>query len=379
MRIALFTYVYGSSGSGIAVKNLSEFLVSCGGDVSVFDALGCHDVNNDTFTPYNYKIRSYRIIRKIVNLILTFRLEHRRYASVNPFKSSLIPIPPDYDLYNFHWCHNDFISIKDISKLEPSKVFITQHDFWWSDGLHHIDVTPHKIGWFHKLLRKRNRNMIQKIIDQRFNFIFPSHWLRKKFYSAYVVTDTKKSNVIWNIFNVNNPPIRSMQQQSSKFCIAIAAWDISWYKGIDLANKIINLLEDNQLYSSEIEIHLFGDDRGFDFDTTYKIVRHGRLDQRGLFKQLLEIDVMLYTSRFDNLPNLLIEASLLDLPVVCLDIGGCDEIIKNGINGFVHDQSDLEGAAESLVKIRKLSFKPNNTHVHNRIFKSKSFFRGLLN
>ncbi len=46
-------------------------------------------------------------------------------------------------------------------------------------------------------------------------------------------------------------------------------------------------------------------------------------------------DLFLYTSQWDGLPNVLLEAILLNLPIVASDVGGISELITDGETGFL--------------------------------------------
>jgi len=66
-------------------------------------------------------------------------------------------------------------------------------------------------------------------------------------------------------------------------------------------------------------------------------------------------DVFLYTSKFDGMPNVLLEALSLGFPVVASDVGGINEIIKDGKTGFL--VKDIYNPKEYLEKIHKLVSK----------------------
>jgi glycosyltransferase involved in cell wall biosynthesis len=46
-------------------------------------------------------------------------------------------------------------------------------------------------------------------------------------------------------------------------------------------------------------------------------------------------DVLIYPSKVDNLPFVLIEAIACGLPCISFDIGGCNEIIRDNFNGYL--------------------------------------------
>lgn len=66
-----------------------------------------------------------------------------------------------------------------------------------------------------------------------------------------------------------------------------------------------------------------------------------------------QCDFMLLFSKHEGLPISLIEACQVGLPVICNNVGGNTEIVKNGVNGFVVD--NWEELANVLNKLPKLS------------------------
>ena len=63
-------------------------------------------------------------------------------------------------------------------------------------------------------------------------------------------------------------------------------------------------------------------------------------------------DLFLYTSQWDGLPNVLLEALSLGLPVIASSTGGIPELISDAETGFVIDPfDDIDGYVDTLKKI----------------------------
>src|SRR4029078_4819216 len=52
------------------------------------------------------------------------------------------------------------------------------------------------------------------------------------------------------------------------------------------------------------------------------------------------MDVVLLTSRHEGLPNVLLEAQSLGVPVVAPDVGGMSEVVAHGVTGWGTHNSD---------------------------------------
>lgn len=63
-------------------------------------------------------------------------------------------------------------------------------------------------------------------------------------------------------------------------------------------------------------------------------------------------DVLLYTSLFDGMPNVILEAAAAKLPIVASDIGGISEFIENRENGIVI--SDIYSASSYVSAIKDI-------------------------
>ena len=61
------------------------------------------------------------------------------------------------------------------------------------------------------------------------------------------------------------------------------------------------------------------------------------------------MDVLLLTSRFEGLPNVLLEAQALGVPVVATDVGGCREAVLDGETGMVVHSRDPAHLAERVL------------------------------
>jgi glycosyltransferase involved in cell wall biosynthesis len=62
-------------------------------------------------------------------------------------------------------------------------------------------------------------------------------------------------------------------------------------------------------------------------------------------------DVVVLTSAVEGLPNVLIEAALAGTPVVTTACGGGQEVVEDGVTGFVVPVGDNELAATKILEL----------------------------
>jgi glycosyltransferase involved in cell wall biosynthesis len=62
-------------------------------------------------------------------------------------------------------------------------------------------------------------------------------------------------------------------------------------------------------------------------------------------------DIFVLSSRREGLPNSILEAMALGLPVVTTDVAGAKELVVDGKTGYVLPQGDVQGIAHALIEL----------------------------
>lgn len=106
--------------------------------------------------------------------------------------------------------------------------------------------------------------------------------------------------------------------------------------------------------------------------------------------EVAKSQIFLLTSRFEGMPNALMEAMALGIPCISTDCDmGPSELIKNGINGYLVPVDDIEAITEKLEllmeddklreKISENSKKINDTHSIDKIYsKYLIYFKQII-
>lgn len=81
-----------------------------------------------------------------------------------------------------------------------------------------------------------------------------------------------------------------------------------------------------------------------ELDGSIKVI--GEVDNPGEFYRLA--DVYIFPSRHEGLPTSLLEAMSSGLPAVTSDIGGCEDVISNDVNGYRVYSEDAAAFAEKI-------------------------------
>jgi glycosyltransferase involved in cell wall biosynthesis len=62
-------------------------------------------------------------------------------------------------------------------------------------------------------------------------------------------------------------------------------------------------------------------------------------------------DVYVHTSSYEGVPRVLFEASAAGLPLVGMNVVGVDEVIEDGVNGYLLHDGDVEAMAARIVNL----------------------------
>ncbi len=85
-----------------------------------------------------------------------------------------------------------------------------------------------------------------------------------------------------------------------------------------------------------------------ELDLSAHVTLHGQCSQEAVAKQLSRADVFFLPSRAEASPVCVLEAQACALPVVVTRVGGMEELVINGSNGFVVDFEDRDAAVKRL-------------------------------
>lgn len=74
-------------------------------------------------------------------------------------------------------------------------------------------------------------------------------------------------------------------------------------------------------------------------------------ERQDIPRLLAAADVLLLPSRVEGFPNAIMEAMTASVPVVASNVGGIPDLLRDGLDGFLHGRDDLAGMARSIIKL----------------------------
>jgi glycosyltransferase involved in cell wall biosynthesis len=105
------------------------------------------------------------------------------------------------------------------------------------------------------------------------------------------------------------------------------------------------------------------------------IVFVGYLENRDVYKYYMKnsFDYLITLSASEGLPVTLMEASSIKLPIIATDVGGINEIITDGLNGFLLSENpSYDEFRNKLIKV--IEYKNNSGYYLNLQDQSRKIF-----
>ncbi|OQX73143.1 MAG: hypothetical protein B6D59_06490 [Campylobacteraceae bacterium 4484_4] len=177
--------------------------------------------------------------------------------------------------------------------------------------------------------------------------------------------DSGKIEVIYNpvdargiLSELDSTVFYRKEKRKDKSCRLLAVGRLSRQKGFDLLIEAVAKLPDT--YSLKI----LGEGES-------KEVLQRQIEALGLaqrvelagfsdapYCEMRQVDLLVLSSRYEGLPNVVLEANVCALPVVSFDSpGGTAELIREGENGFLVEAFDIDALAKTIEKACGTSFE----------------------
>ena len=176
--------------------------------------------------------------------------------------------------------------------------------------------------------------------------------------------DESKMRIIYNPVDIefikNSSNSHKVDLPKGKFNL-LAVGRLSVQKGFDLLLKSFAKLDESFFLT------ILGE--GEKRDELIKMIKESclesRVDLKGFssnpYAYMKEADLLVLSSRYEGLPNVVLEANSLGLGVVAYDSsGGTGEIIEDGINGYLVKPFDVDEFASKIFYVKEHPLDPKN-------------------
>jgi glycosyltransferase involved in cell wall biosynthesis len=214
-------------------------------------------------------------------------------------------------------------------------------------------------GWTKDTLRVRLYTLLEKSIIRFADHIVAVSGSQKRKLTKLFIPDTKitvaHNAVDYDFFkNVEPNDLRRQFNFPTDSIIVIAAGRFSREKG---QRYLIKAAAAAIMKNRNLRFIIYGD--GPDFDYIVSMIK--KLDheqyikcpgfEKNLLKSLKGSDILVNPSLSEGLPNIVLEAMALGVPVIATAVGGVPELINNDINGILIPSSNSDAMASAIVRL----------------------------
>lgn len=173
----------------------------------------------------------------------------------------------------------------------------------------------------------------------------------------------KKSIVIGNA--ISNPNAYNIEKEYNNEKIIVSAGRLTYQKGYDILIKAFNKVYQNY---PEYKLVIYGEDN--ERKQLEDLIKELNLEDNVLLpgknknylKKVAESEIFVLSSRYEGMPNVLLEAMSIGMPCISTDcVAGPAEIIEDNVNGLLVEVNNVEQLAS------KIEFLINNKSEAKRI------------
>ena len=365
IKILIVTKTLGPGGAERQLLNLANKLVAKGRfKVTVV----CFNCNN---YPDNFYLKKFRSDIKIINLEL-----------LHLASDSKIPT-----IFRYIWSSTNKLNYKKllsiINDIEPDVVHGWLDEPALIASLAGLDAKVPKI-----IISARNMNPSNFLANRVFyrgtymalthfsNIVFLNNSIAgSEDYEKWLGLEKNTFKTIYNGYDISSfnkfkKQIKSNVNLKVKHIGTVCRLDVE--KDIELWLNVLKKL----IYKPDLNFTIIGD--GPKLIKIKNFVMSNNLKNRveilspsdDVYSKIVNFDIFLLTSKFEGLPNVLIEAQLLGVPVVTTNVGGCSETFRNYSSGVLVEKRDANTICGEILgllgdKHRYNSFV-KNSKIHSR-------------
>lgn len=366
MKISHLTFSR-SGGAGIVAKRLSEYQKQQG-------------LESEFITKIDFDLKSSKFQRPellIPSVIDKYMIGHWKNKSLFSIlrdtvgeREKLI----DPNILHLHWTPGVFPHTFIQTRLANNlKTVWTLHDMWaFTGGCHHSNscvgfesqcrACPQVNSLFHFLppivIKKKMRILANA---ESLRVVSPSNWLKDLAVRSAVFKDIPIS-VIGNPIDTNFfQPVspnsfielrKKLGITQNDFVISFSAANLDDpAKGVRDIITAVDRVPTHKFKNERITLVGIGSGgKTLNTKNKVKILTTGNISSDAVKDFLSISNLFVHMSIAENLPNVILEAMSVGLPVICRNIGGMRELVSNNKNGYlVNNVSELSAAIMHLM------------------------------
>ncbi len=281
------------------------------------------------------------------------------------------------DIISLHIIHGGYFKttlIKNLSRIAP--VVWTLHDMWpitgnaahtfGDESWKRLETTEAETKIYPHIGINRGRKLLkrkQRIYNAaNLQVVSPSHWLAGLVEQSPVMAKIPRHRIVHGIdLEVFKPREKAACRkvlgipEKAKVLMFISSDDLtaSPWKGGKLLVEILTAI--NAREKDTIQTLVLGKGRitGVEHLSHIDIRQMGYIHEELVSVLLSASDLFIYPSRADSLGLVLVESIASGTPCITFSVGGCTDVIEDGVGGYRIDPFDTEAFAAKTVEMLK--------------------------
>ena len=388
MKVFTFSFNDKKGGAAISAYRLHTLLRKSGIDIKMFVARKF--TNDDSVIgPKNnfYKIIQLTKQKTCQFFIYVFFNKSKIFISPSLFNTNWHRLinHSNVELVHLHWINLEFISIKDISKINKPIIW-TLHDMWAFSGSQHLVydnsyTTEFKFKLFSSFISKLDYWVWKsKMENFRSNIaiVAPSNWLASCIKKSMIF----KSNSIfvipnpiniesWNLLDKNIERLKFGFTSLEKLILFSSSEPLdNFNKGFDLLLESLEIINKNTNY----KLIVIGHSKPHKQHYNDKIIFLGKITDQHILNSIYRcVDFTVIPSRQENLSNVAIESMLNERPVIAFNCSGNPDIIINNTNGILVDAYSTYNFGIAIEKLLTDNILVRNFAYNARLYILQNF------
>jgi glycosyltransferase involved in cell wall biosynthesis len=324
------------------------------------------------------------------NLKYLFTTNNKNTHTISFINSNILSQINDYkpDLINIHWIGNEFISLRQISKIKIP-ILWTLHDMWLYAGAEHYTSDNRFVDGYNKNNRNKGEKGFDinkwvwdrkvKYFNKNINIISTSDWQERNAKKSFLLKHNNIHKIplpidlnFWKPINKDEAR-KNLNWSKNKIHFLFGFSDISRrkIKGLDIA---INLFDKfNKENNGNCVLNIFGNIKK-DYFNRENINILGNVDSQIKLREIYSAsNLLLNPSRLESFGQVALEALACGLPILINKNTGTNDLILCDEMGYVLDNEADSNFVDLLNWFNKNCLITDQYFLHSKVKEKFSY------
>ena len=342
--------------------------------------------NQNSFNKFFWNLKK-KISR---NLKFIFKSKNKNTHTLSFFNSNILSQIDKYDpdIINIHWIGNEFISLKQISKIQKPIIW-TLHDMWLYSGAEHYTTEQRFIDGYNKKNRNKDEsgfdinrwvwNRKKKYITKKIKIISTSDWQYQNSKKSFLLKNNDNYKIPLPIdLSIWKPTVKKDARNDLKwsnnkiyFLFGFSDYSRRDIKGLDIALDLFDKF--NKINNGNCILNIFG-------DIEKKYLNKENVNVLGSIKKPSELkriysasDLLINPSRLESFGQIALEALACGLPILINKNTGTNDLILCDEMGYVLENESDSNFGTLLEWFNKNCLANNQKLLHRKIKENFSY------